>query len=226
MRQISAFIISFIILYACNLHAAVIKTVMGDVQEHNPCILALLESQALLRLKHIDQSGPQAYFSANFPSFTRYEHSLGVYALLKRYNVSQDEQIAGLLHDVSHTVFSHVADILFQSGSQRTESYQDAIHAWFLNSMHVDKILSKYHLTIHDVMPKNPKFVALEQPYPDMNADRIEYNLHTGLVLQDLSPQDVEQILSSLHFESSQWFFSNIGMAKKFANLFGARQTM
>lgn len=219
MHKISAFIVSFFILCTCNLHAAIIKTVLGDIQEHNPSILALLDSQALLRLKHIDQSGPQAYFCANFPSFTRYDHSLGVYALLKRYNVSQEEQIAGLLHDASHTVFSHVADIVFQSGTQRTESYQDVIHPWFLQSMHVDKILAKYHLTITDILPKNPKFTGLEQPYPDMNADRIEYNLHTGLVLNDLNLQEIEQILNALHFESDKWFFSDIASAKKFAKL-------
>ncbi len=105
-------------------------------------------------------------------------------------------------------MFSHVADIVFQSGAQRTESYQDSIHAWFLQTMHVDTILAKYSLTINDVLAKNPKFTALEQEYPDMNADRIEYNLHTALILKDLKQQEVEHILNALHFESGKWFFT------------------
>lgn len=217
MRKISGFILAIVL--SCNVQAAIIKTILGDVNEHNPSILALIDSQAMQRLKHIDQSGSQVYFIANFPSFTRYDHSLGVYALLKRYNVSTEEQIAGLLHDASHTVFSHIADIVFQSGAQRTESYQDSIHAWFLQTMHVDTILSKYSLTINDVLAKNPKFTALEQEYPDMNADRIEYNLHTALILKDLNQQELEQILSALHFESGKWFFVDITPAKKFAKL-------
>jgi len=145
LRILIALIVSLITF---NLNAATISTAFGDVQEHNPVILKLITSKAMQRLKHIDQSGPDAYFTPNFISFSRYDHSIGVYAILKRYNVSTQEQIAGLMHDASHTVFSHVADIVFQKGSQRSESYQDNIHNWFLASMGVDKIIEPYKLTI------------------------------------------------------------------------------
>ncbi len=88
MRKISGFILTIVL--SCNVQAAVINTILGDVTEHNPSILALIDSQAMQRLKHIDQSGPPVYFTANFPALTRYDHSLGVYALLKRYNVSTE----------------------------------------------------------------------------------------------------------------------------------------
>lgn len=199
--------------------AAVINTVFGKVDEKNPAILELIKSDTMQRLKYIDQSGPNAYFIANFPKYSRYDHSIGVYALLKKYNLSSREQIAGLLHDASHTVFSHIADIVFQSGQNRTESYQDNIHDWYLKSMHVDNILQKYNLEISDISPKNPEFLGLEQPYPDMNADRIEYNLHTALILGDLNNQEVNEILESLQFKKNKWYFTNINNAKKFAKL-------
>jgi HD superfamily phosphohydrolase len=207
------------LIFTCNVNAQIIHTVFGDIDEKNPVVLELINSKAIQRLKDIDQSGPTPYFNANFPKFSRYDHSLGVYALLKKFNVSENEQIAGLMHDASHTVFSHLADIIFQSGAQRTDSYQDDIHDWFLTQMDVDKILVKHNLSIKDISPKNPKFTALEQPYPDMNADRIEYNLHTALTFNDLDHHDVQGILNSLNYKNKQWYFSSITHAKKFAKL-------
>lgn len=200
-------------------YAQTINTIFGDVDEQNPVILAVLESKAMQRLKHIDQSGPEPYFTNNFPTFSRYDHSLGVYALLKRFNVPEKEQIAGLLHDASHTVFSHVGDVVFQNGEERKESYQDSIHAWYLEKMGVDKIIAVHNLTVQDILPENPEFIALEQPYPDMNADRIEYNLHTGIVCNDLTEQDTQDILNTLKYDNNTWYFTDVAQAKRFARL-------
>lgn len=208
-----------LLLIAFPLNAQVIKTIFGNIEEKNPVILELIASPTMQRLKHIDQSGPQAYFIENYPTFSRYDHSLGVYALLKKFEVSNNEQIAGLVHDASHTVFSHLADVIFQSGDSRQDSYQDSIHDWFLQQMHIDSLISKYNLKLIDISPKNPKFTALEQSYPDMNADRIEYNLHTALVFQDLDNQDIAKILQSLNYSNQKWYFDDIQQAKKFAKL-------
>lgn len=207
------------VLFSAACFSQTINTVFGKVEERNPAILSVLHSQAMERLKNIDQSGPEPYFVANFPTFSRYDHSVGVYALLKRYNVTEKEQLAGLLHDASHTVFSHLADVIFQSGDDRSESYQDSIHAWYLQKTGVDKILAQYNLTINDVNPKRPEYTALEQAYPDMNADRIEYNLHTGMVFHDLTDQDSKDILATLKYDNDTWYFTDAFQAKRFAKL-------
>lgn len=211
--------IIILLLIASPLHAKIIPTIFGNIEEKDPVILELIASPTMQRLKHIDQSGPQAYYIENFPTFSRYDHSLGVYALLKKFNVSTNEQVAGLVHDASHTVFSHLADVIFQSGNLRKESYQDSIHDWFLQQMHIDTLISKYNLKLIDISPKNPKFTALEQPFPDMNADRIEYNLHTALVFKDLDNQDIAKILNSLQYAKQKWYFNDVQQAKKFAKL-------
>lgn len=199
--------------------AKVISTILGPVDESNPLIFELLQSRPMQRLKLIDQSGPDAYFTKDFPTFTRYEHSIGVYALLKMVGAPQSEQIAGLLHDVSHTVFSHVGDIVYQTGSARKESYQDGIHEKFLEKMGVGDILSSYNLKPSDVYHKRDEFKALEQPYPDMNADRIEYNIHTGLVFKELSIQDRDEILNNIRFKDGKWYFVDETSALKLATL-------
>ena len=56
--------------------------VYGKVEISEPVILELISCPAMQRLKKIDQAG---YFHPYFPGtqHTRYEHSLGVYILLK-----------------------------------------------------------------------------------------------------------------------------------------------
>jgi len=202
-----------------NCYAQTISTIFGEVEENNHLTLELLNHKSLQRLKHIDQSGPLIYFSDKYPAFSRYEHSLGVYALLKRYNFSTAEQIAGLMHDTSHTAFSHLADYILQHKSKHTESYQDDIHDWFLTQMGVKDILSHHHLSLLDISPKNPSYTGLEQPFPDMNADRIEYNLHTALVFKDLTHKEIEEILAAMKYNFKKWYFVDTKQAIKFAKL-------
>lgn len=200
-------------------HAQVIDTIFGKINERNPVTIKLLNHDTVQRLKHIDQSGPLIYISNEYPEYSRYDHSLGVYALLKLYNVSSEEQIAGIMHDTSHTVFSHLADYVLQAQTEHTESYQDNIHDAYLTKAGLPNLLKQYNLTLDDISPKNPKFTALEQPYPDMNADRIEYNLHTALLFNDLQMSDIKQIINALHYENKQWYFTDTAQAKKFAKL-------
>lgn len=54
----------------------------------------------------------------------RYDHSVGVMLLIRMLGGTLEEQIAGLLHDVSHTAFSHVADYVFEN---RDEDYHEII---------------------------------------------------------------------------------------------------
>lgn len=211
--------ILLISLISCSVHAQVVDTIFGKIDEQNPVTIKLLNHDVVQRLKHIDQSGPQIYISNEYPHYSRYDHSLGVYALLKLYNVSNEEQMAGLMHDTSHTVFSHLADYILQAQADHTESYQDNIHDAYLTKAGLPNFLKQYNLTLDDISPKNPKFTALEQPYPDMNADRIEYNIHTALLFNDLQKNDIKQIINALHYENKQWYFTDTTQAKKFAKL-------
>lgn len=169
------------------------------------------------RLKEIDQSGITRYTS-DLPAFTRFDHSLGVYTLLRRYEAPMEECIAGLLHDASHTVFSHVGDFLFGDGDLK-ESYQDSIHLWYLKQQGIADILSPCGLTIEDIDPKRADFTALEQPLPDMCADRIEYNLHTAYLFGLMSQEDISTILNDLQYRQGKWFFYNRHSARRFADL-------
>ena len=87
--------------------------VYGDVEIDEPVLIELINSDALQRLKHINQAGASKYIMPK--PVTRFEHCVGAMILLKRLGASLEEQIAGLLHDVPHTAFSHVIDFVFKT---------------------------------------------------------------------------------------------------------------
>src|SRR6476661_8398010 len=91
--------------------------VYGDVSIDDPRLLALIDCPTFRRLEGIRQAGPSA-FAFPFKTVTRYEHSLGVYVLLRRLGAGRREQVAGLLHDISHTAFSHAVDFVIASDEQ------------------------------------------------------------------------------------------------------------
>ena len=81
--------------------------IYGEKRIENPVISALVLSEPMQRLKKLNQFGlPDEFY--HLKGFSQYEHSLGVMYLLQHLGTSEEEQVAGLLHDVSHRAFSHV----------------------------------------------------------------------------------------------------------------------
>jgi HD superfamily phosphohydrolase len=132
------------------------------------------------------------------------------------HNRPLTEQVAGLLHDVSHTVFSHVADHLFKTGNHI--NYQDTIHEWYLEKMNLAPLLARHNLNIEEVNPDNLEFCALEQKSPKLCADRIEYILHTALVFEKITPEELTELAKTLHFDGAHWYFSNQTHARMLAD--------
>ena len=187
----------------------------GTQKLTHPVFDNLLASRGLERLKHIDQSGPLAYFG-KAPFFSRYEHSVGVLSLLIKANAPIKEQVAGLLHDSSHTAFSHVGDHLFYK-SNANKSYQDTVHLDFLKKGQADKITRPFGICLLDLCPDNPTYKALEQELPNLCADRIQYILHTAVLYHKISLDQAALIVDDLHFEKGQWYFTDQKLAKLFA---------
>ena len=197
--------------------------IYGSTTLTSPLEIEILKSPTMERLKKIHQYGVTYY--AGLPYFfSRYDHSVGVFLLLKKFGLSQNEQIAGMLHDASHTAFSHVAETVFNHTNHH-HSYQYTIHKAYLETQGIQEILQKYNLTVSDVIHKetnsaisgNGIFKALEQDLPDLCADRIDYILEGSVYEQMLTREDVQDILEALEFKNETWFFTNPIMAKKFA---------
>lgn len=194
-----------------------LKTIYGNFKVKEP-LIELINHKTIQRLKKIGQRGATDYYKKYNTFISRYDHSIGVLFLLIKYNAELPTQIAGLLHDSSHTVFSHVGEMVFDHKGFKS-SYQDDIHEWFLKEQKIDTILHKYQYSLDEILHKNGNHKLLEQDLPDICIDRLEYNLRIGYFEKIITQNDINEILNDLTFENNKWFFTDINTAIKFANI-------
>ncbi|MFH0857590.1 MAG: HD domain-containing protein [Candidatus Magasanikbacteria bacterium] len=192
--------------------------VYGDFDVTEPVIQEIIQSPAIQRLKGIDQAG---YIEPYFPGTkqTRYEHSIGCYILLHKYGASREEQIAGLIHDVSHTVFSHCSDYIFKEGNPSKHTYQDDIFRSYVMSTNIPDILEKYGYDVNYILDEH-NFPLQERELPDLCGDRIDYFLLTLVEYKDKTQEEVLDILSHLHVIDGDWVFDDINVCHEYAKLF------
>lgn len=200
---------------SAKINSILVSTKYGNFDVSEPVIIELLDHPMFKRLKNVRQYGI-SHQVVRPENYDRYEHSVGVFALLKKYDASLKEQVAGLLHDASHTAFSHVGEWIFDHQDGKS-SYQDDNHDQFLIDSGLADILLKHNLTVEDINHKNNDFRRLEQDLPDLCMDRIEYNLQGGLREGLIDYDDLQEILESLNYQDGKWFFDNSQIAKKFS---------
>jgi HD superfamily phosphohydrolase len=107
----------------------------------------LLLSSPVQRLKRIHQGGASYLVNPKW-NITRYEHSVGVMLLVKKLGGSMEEQIAALLHDVSHTAFSHVIDFVLE---RKNEDYHEMIFQSIVEKSIIPDILTKHGYNSQEV---------------------------------------------------------------------------
>jgi len=190
--------------------------VYGDVEISEPVLLEIINSPTLQRLKDIDQAG---YFEPHFPgtSYSRFEHSIGVCSLLKKYGAPIEEQIAGLIHDVSHSAFSHCIDYVLDVGSEKEHNHQDNVFGDYVRKSEIPGIFKKYGFDL-DYILDDKNFPLKEKDLPDLCADRIDYSLRTALVFGEI--KTANYFLDNLEAKNGEWIFKNFESAKKYAELF------
>ena len=179
----------------------------------------LVNCLAMRRLKDISQAGYCRPFIGQ-ESFNRFEHSVGVYLLLSKFGASEEERLAGLIHDVSHSAFSHCIDYVLDEGCPKTQNHQDNIFKDFVLNTTIPDILKGYGYD-HERILDESRFPLLEKELPNLCADRIDYIFRSALFLKGWwKSKEVLDILRDLRQEEGYWFFSNQTEAAAFANLF------
>lgn len=194
-----------------------IQTMYGSATITEPVLIELLQTDAMKRLHHINQYGIMKFIKPH-EDYTRYQHSIGVLYLLRTFGASLEEQVMGLLHDVSHTAFSHVADFLFDT-VQNKSSYQDSIFAWYVAHTDLGPVLEKYNLSWICSPEAAHKFTMLKDNLPNLCADRLEYNLYGGYLEGLLTEDDITTIIKSLSYSDGKWVFNNVNAAHLFAHV-------
>lgn len=195
-----------------------IDPIFGTVEITEPVLLDLIASTPIQRLKLIDQSGHMAPFLPG-ETFNRYEHSVGVMLLLRRYQCTLEEQIAGLIHDVSHTAFSHTVDYALAEGSEEKHDFQDSVFDHFVRESEIPTILKKYGYDLEYIL-NDDNFPLKENDLPGICADRIDYAPRTWIHYLAGDVRRVIKILDHLSVVDGQWTFDDLASADNFVNLF------
>ena len=187
--------------------------VYGKIEIEEPILLELLKSPSVLRLKNISQFGiPDKYY--HLKNFNRYEHSIGVMILLKKLGATLEEQVAGLLHDVSIPAFSHVVDWVLGEGQRGIEDYHDKLHKIFIENTEIPKILVKHGFDLERILDEH-NFTLLEKSAPDLCADRVDYSLRE--FKHWLNPKIVNTCVEGLLNYNGEIVFKNKKIAFDFA---------
>lgn len=212
-------LLASLVLKSCVLYTAPleVETIVGKVTVSDPLVQQIIEHPMMQRMKKVDQSGSLTYFG-HAPAFSRFDHCVGVWALLSHFGCSQQECLVGLMHDASHTAFSHVGDYLFGK-PEDNHAYQDTIHLRHLEHHRIPEITKVCSLPLEQLDPDCGLYTALERSLPDLCADRIEYTLHTALIFDLLTQNEVRAIINDLRWDGKDWYFVNASSARKFADL-------
>jgi hypothetical protein len=189
--------------------------VYGEVSIDEPGVLSLIARPTFQRLRGIRQAGPSA-IAYPFKNVTRYEHCLGVYVLLRRLGAGSKEQLAGLLHDISHTAFSHAVDFVFKSEEQ---DHHEGLKPVFLRRP--DMVAGLASLGYQpDEFFDDSVFALLERPIPWLCADRLDYFLRDSLACRVTTPEMVACFLEHIKVVGKTIVFTDVEVAKLAAERF------
>ncbi|MDM5192485.1 HD domain-containing protein [Bacillus hominis] len=176
----------------------------------------LLLSKPVQRLKGIHQNGASYLINEEW-NVTRFDHSVGAMLLIKKLGGSVEEQIAGLLHDVSHTAFSHVIDYVFDN---ENESYHEEIFSSVVKNSEIPAILSKHGYNYEDILLDDSKWTLLERSAPELCADRVDYTLRDMYTYGYISLEEAQNFLDDLIAVNGKMVLQNIEIAEWFTKTY------
>ena len=187
-----------------------VDRVYGEVSIDDPGLLALIACPTFQRLREIRQAGPSA-IAFPFKNVTRFEHSLGVYLLLKRLGADRREQVAGLLHDLSHTAFSHAVDFLYASEEQ---NHHESLKPMFLRRPDIASSILAIGFEPSE-FDDDSIYPLLERPLPWLCADRLDYFLRDGLACGVLTAEVIARILDNVEVVDNTIAITDMTIARE-----------
>lgn len=190
--------------------------IYGKQEIKNKLILELIKTKEMQRLKGVNQYGTWVYINPKYNT-TRFEHCIGVYLLLKKLNASREEQIAGLLHDVPHTAFSHVTDYVFND--HISQEYHQKFHEKIIKESKIPKILEKNNIDVDHILDEK-NFKILEKDIPELCADRIDYLLRDSFVYGMIGLNKARALLNSFIVVDNELIMNDPNVAKEAAIIY------
>lgn len=186
--------------------------IYGELDITEPVIQELIESEPLQRLKEVNQYGA-AFYRWPHLTTTRFEHSVGVYEILRRLGAPVTEQIVGLLHDAPHTAFSHVSDIVFEDAS---ETFHEKFHEKIIFNSEIPQIMKKHGYSVWEIFKKK-NYRYAERDLPDLCADRIDYFFRDCVTDKQITLEEAHRIIDSMTIFQNEIAFDDIDAGRLMA---------
>lgn len=190
--------------------------IYGSETIDDPVLHDLIHAQAVQRLHGVLQHGITGLIGLTEP-ITRFEHSMGAMLIVRRLGGSVQEQIAALLHDVSHTAFSHVIDYVVDGHDD--QSYHDEMKESYMATTDLPEILARHAYDWTDFVDEEA-FPLLEQPSPRLCADRIDYFLRDCVGLGLATQADIDRAVAHLVVVNGRIALDDLAVARWFGDTF------
>lgn len=117
----------------------------------------------------------------NRVKYSRLDHSIGVALIVWHFTKDKTQTIAGLLHDISTPVFSHVGD--FRNGDALTQESTEAQTSQIIkHDKQLQKLLHEDELST-ELVDDYHKYPIADNEIPCLSADRLEYMFPSGASL-------------------------------------------
>ena len=117
----------------------------------------------------------------NRVKYSRLDHSIGVALIVWHFTKDKAQTIAGLLHDISTPVFSHVGD--FRNGDALTQESTEAQTSQIIkDDKQLQKLLHEDELST-ELVDDYHKYPIADNEIPSLSADRLEYMFPSGASL-------------------------------------------
>ena len=193
-------------------------------QEIPDFIKEFLEVKEVLRLNKICQHGGTTYTKAGIHSQynSRLDHSLGVALIVWNFTKDVTQTITALLHDISHTAFSHTGEFI-KGDFLILESNEKEMGNVIKNSKGIMKLLDKYNVSLTDIT-EITKYPLVDNDTPKICADRLEYTLHDGFLFGNITLDEAEKVYNDIYIGyneegQQEYVFNNVEHAKKLSEL-------
>jgi hypothetical protein len=186
--------------------------IYGTLEIEDPVLLDVMQSAAMQRLRGVLQHGITGLIGITMP-LSRFEHSVGVMLLVRQFGAPIDEQIAALLHDISHTAFSHVIDYVVGGWQDAESSYHERVKESYLASTDLPAILARHGYDWHDFLHEET-YPLLEQSAPALCADRLDYFFRDCVDLKLGTIADCRAVVQALSVEPGRFVMTDPILAR------------
>ncbi len=142
--------------------------------------------------------------------YSRLDHSIGVALIVWHFTHNKAQTLAGLLHDISTPVFSHVSD--FRKGDALTQTATEEPTAKIIRE---NKELCE--LLLEDgLLPKQVEdyhiYPIADNEIPQLSADRLEYMFPSGMALYGCwTLQEIKRCYNDLLILQNEKGFDELG---------------